>query len=884
MWWLRARLLHALSVLRSARTEREVDEEIRFHLDMRTRENVEAGLSPEEARREAARRFGPVSRVNEAACELRRGTALNGLAHDARQAARALGRAPGFAALVAVTTALGIGANTAIFSVVEAALLRPLPYERPEELALVWSSFQKMGASRAPAAGAELRALRERGAPFRDVAGIWVGTGTLTGDGEPEQIKVANVTPNFFATLGASPSLGRAFPADAAPGLAEVVLTDGLWRRRFGGDPGVVGSVVRFGQQGFTVAGVMPADFRLAFPADANVPADVGAFMPFRRDVEQGPADLYYLRLLARLEPGATVEQAQAAADAVAERLRADVAAYEAENLRLEVAPLHGDAVRDIRPALLVLFAGAAVVLVISCFNVANLLLTRANVRRREIAVRLALGGSRARVARQLLVESLLLGALGGALGLAVAWGGVVLLSRLRPESLARVGPVELDLTGAAFLAVVSAAVGLAAGLAPMAEARKVGLVDTLKEESRTFAGAARSRLRSALVVGEIALGFVLLVGAGLMLRTLVQLHRVSPGFDPEGVLTFELAPPGESAAERAEFVARWEERLASLPGVTGVGAVSHLPLGDYPNWYSPYRPEGVTEEAGANLLADYRAVTPGYFRSIGARLAEGRDFERADGASGRGVVIVDDVLARQTWPDGSAVGRLLEVERFTDEGFVGGTAEVVGVVEHVKSQSLFRPVRGQIYIPYGQSAREHLSFAVRTTGDPAALAPAVRAELRALDKTRAVAKVRPMGDYVEKAMAATSFTALLASVFAVVALVLAAVGIYGVVAYSMSQRTREMGLRVALGARPSDILRLVLGEGFALAAAGLALGFVASLAASGFVRGLLFNVTPLDPVTLATMTSVTALATLAACWRPARKAASGRLADALRE
>jgi predicted permease len=387
-----------------------------------------------------------------------------------------------------------------------------------------------------------------------------------------------------------------------------------------------------------------------------------------------------------------------------------------------------------------------------------------------------------------------------------------------------------------------------------------------------------------ALVVGEIALGFLLLVGAGLMLRTLAALHRVSPGFDPTGVLTFEIAPPAAPAEERTAFVAEFEERLAALPGVTSVGAVSHLPLDDYPNWYSPYTPEGADPNQTSALLADYRAVTPGYFRAIGARLAEGRGFESADTARGRSVVVVDDVLARQTWPGESAIGNRIEVEHFTDEGFEPEWSEVVGVVEHVKSQGLFRPVRGQIYIPYTQSAREHLSFAVRTSGDPAALASGVREAMRELDKNRAVAKVRPMRDYVARAMAATTFTALLASVFAAVALVLAAVGIYGVVAYSVAERTREMSLRVALGASPAAIRRLVLGEGLAYAAAGLALGAAASLAASGYVRDLLFEVAPLDPTTFAVMAAVTALATLAACWRPARRAASGRLADALRE
>ncbi len=886
MWWLRARLLHILSILRSGRTEAEVDEELRFHLEMRIRENLDAGLAPEEAERAARERFGNLADVAEDGVEVRRGRAFHGLAQDLRQAARGLAKTPGFTALVVVTMALGIGANTAVFSVVDAALLEPLPYDRSEELALVWSSFQKVGSPRAPASGLELRALGEPGGPFRSVAGIWVGTKTLTGDAEPEQLKVASVTPNFFAVLGATPSLGRPFPADAEPGeLREVVIGDALWRRRFGADPTVVGRTVQFGNQGgYVVAGVLPPDFLLAFPPDANVPPDVQVFMPFEWDVTTGPDDLYFIRVLGRMKPGASAERTQTEVSAVAARLRGEVPTYADERLQLVLAPLHDDAVRDIRPALLVLFAGAVAVLVISCFNVTNLLLTRLNVRRKEVAVRLAIGGSRARVARRLLVESLLLGLVGGALGLAVAWAGVGLLASLRPESLARIGPIRLDLSGAAFLGFVSLACGLVAGLMPMLETRRVDLIGTLKEEGRTSTGQVRSRVRSALMVAEIALGFVLLVGAGLMLRTLVELHRVSPGFDPENVLTFELAPPGEAAVERTGFVTEFEARLAALPGVRSVGAISHLPLDDYPNWYSPYRPESAAAEGETARTADHRAVTAGYFRSMGARVVEGRGFERSDDASGRSVAIVDDVLARQTWPGESAVGKRIEIEHFTDEGFHSGWAEVVGVVEHVKSHGLFRPVRGQIYIPYGQSSREHLSFALATDGDMASLGPAIRETLRALDPNRAVAKLRPMDDYVARAMGPTNFTATLAGVFAVVALVLAAVGIYGVVAYSVSQRSREMGLRVALGAKPSDIHRLVVGEGLTLAALGLALGALASLAVSSYVGDLLFGVAPIDPPTFLVMAAVTALATTAACWRPARKAASGNLADALRE
>jgi predicted permease len=883
LWWLRARLVHVLAALRRRRTDAEIDEEIRFHLDMRAREQLDAGLPPEEAERAAERRFGSPWRVREAGREIRRGTALDAIARDVRYGIRGVGKSRGLTVVVVVIMALGIGLNTAIFRAVHAALIEPLPYDRPGELALIWSNFQKMGAPRAPASGVELREIRAHARSFRGVAGVWVGTGTLTGDGEPEQAKIANVTPDFFEVLGARPALGRAFPADGAPGLDELILSDGLWHRRFGADPGIVGRAVRVGDTTYTVVGVMAPGFHMAFPPDANVPADVQAWRPFTWDIYTGPTDLYFIRLLGRLAPGATLGQAQAEADAVAERLRADFSEFGAESLRLEVVGLHADVVREIRPALLALLAGASLVLLICCFNVMNLLLVRVTARRKELAVRLALGASRVSLARQLLTESLALCLVGGAAGIGVAWAAVKVFANFSPQSLARVGAAELGLVEVFFVAAVSTASGVVAGLAPIVETRKVDLTDTLKAEGQALAGRARSRLRAGLVVSEIALGFVLLAGAGLMVRTVHRLDAASPGFDPASVLTFEIAPPGESADRRANFVAAWEERVAALPGVRSVGAISHLPLDDYPNWYSPYAPEGVPDDQTAALLADYRAITPGYFRSMGARLSEGRAFDASDGASGRMVVIVDDVLARATWPGETAVGKRLAVERFTDEGFASGQAEVVGVVEHVKSHSLLRQGRGQIYIPYTQSARERLSFVVKTEGDAAALAPAIRKAFAGMEPNRAVAKVRTMDSYVAEALAPTKFTMTLAAAFGTLALALAAVGIYGVISYSVGQRRREMGVRMALGAKPGDILALVLREGAALGALGLLCGAGVALAALIHLADLLFEVTPLDPLTLGAAAAATACTILVACWVPARRAARQPLADVLR-
>jgi macrolide transport system ATP-binding/permease protein len=884
MWWLIGKLQFLFSALTKGRVDRQIDDELRFHLEMTIKENLAAGMSTEEATADAMKRFGSLTRIKESSREVRRGLTLESIGQDIRHGLRLLRKHPGFSSVLVITIALGIGANAAIFSVVDSVLLRPLPYERPRELALIWSTFQLMGASRAPASGIQLREIRDRSRLLQDVAGIWVGNGTLAGNLEPEQVKIGDVTTNFFSVLGVRPALGGYFsPEKDGNDLQEIMLSYGLWQRRFAGDKSIVGKGILLNGRSFTVVGVLSQDFVLAFPADANVPMNVQAYVPFQENIYEGPRDLYYIRILARMKTGVDIHQAQAEANTVAAQLRNEYSEYNKENLQLDVVQLHQDVVRDIKPALLALFVGAGLVVLISCFNVSNLLLAHASTRRKEIALRVAIGASRWRIARQLVTESLLVCFVGGALGLAIGWIGLKLLLSIRPEILTRVGSIGINLSLVGFVCALTFGSGLLASLAPLLELRKLKLIEPLKEEARSTSGRAKQRTRSLLMVSEMALGFVLLVGAGLMIRTLIQLHRVSPGFNPARVLTFEMIPAGRSGEIRSSFVSECERKLGAIPGVEAVGAISHLPLDDYPNWYSPYAPEGIAEDQKANLLADYRAITPGYFQAIGAQLVAGRYFDQHDDAKGHQVVIVDSMLARQTWPADSAIGKRLNVEHFSDEGFANDWAEVVGVVEHIKGQSLLKSIRGQIYIPYPQSSREHLSFVLRTSQEPTTLAASVRNEINQIDKTRAIAKVRPMDAYVSKALAPTNFTTVLASVFAIVALLLATVGIYAVVSYSVSQRTHEMGVRMALGARPANILRMVLKEALVLTAAGLAIGLAGSVMLSNFMSTLLFEVTPRDPLTYLVMAVLIPLAAMAACWRPARRAAAGNVLDALR-
>ncbi|MFY9609208.1 MAG: ABC transporter permease [Blastocatellia bacterium] len=800
------------------------------------------------------------------------------LAQDLRYGARLLLKKPGFTLIAVMTLALGIGANTAIFSVAYTVLVGPLPYDRPEQLVLIWSSFQKMGATRAPASAIQMRGIQERTRLLEDLAGIWVGNGTLTGELEPEQIKLASVTHNFFDVLGAKPILGRVFlPEDQdAQSSRAMILSYGLWQRRFGNDPGIIGRQIRVGSGSATVVGVMARDFQLLFSPDANVPPDTQAWVPFPSNIYQSPADLYYIRLVARLAPQVTLEQAQEEADAIAAQLRGQHPALASENLELEVVPMRGDAVRDVRPALLALVVGAGLVLMIACVNVANLLLSQASGRRQEFAMRSALGASTSRLIRQLLSESLLLCCLGGFVGLAVGWAGLKLLLGMWPDNLARIGSIELSWAVLAFVTVISLLSGVLFGLAPALETRKLNLIEALKEAGRSGAGSGRRRTRALLVISEVALGFMLLVGAGLMMRSLSRLQEVDPGFSPEGVLTFEISLGGRNystSAQRDLFVTEWEAKLASLPGVESVGAVSHLPLDDYPNWYSPYAPEGLTEEQKRNLLADHRCITPGYFQAMGARLVSGRWFDRQDSASARNVVIIDDLLARQTWPNESAIGKKIEAEHATDGDFVAQWGEVVGVVRHLRHHSLSKELRGQIYFPYPQSPREHLSYAVRTKSDPLSLVPAIRRELREIDGDMALNKVRPMKDYVNRGLASARFTAVLAGVFGGVALLLAAIGIYGVMSYTVSQRTQEIGIRIALGATVRNILLLTIGQGFKLTIVGVTLGCIGAVALTRLLESLLFGVSATDPVTFVAIALLLTCVALLACYLPARRA-----------
>ncbi|MBZ5596094.1 MAG: ABC transporter permease [Acidobacteriia bacterium] len=865
--------------------EDDLDEELRSSFEMVVDRFVARGIPLAEARRRARLEFEGLEQVKERVRDGLAGSALRAWLEDMRYAWRGLRRRPSFAIISLVTLALGIGVNAAIFSVFYAVLLRPLPYGRPEQLGLILSTLRAAGTARAPVSGTILSEVVRRNRSLAGVAGMWVGTGTFTGE-NPELVRVAQVTPNFFDVMGVSAARGRTFiKEEEAGGRPAIVLSDGFFRRRFAANASLIGTGLPMREAATTLVGVLPPEFQLHFAPDAHVPADVQAFIPFPYDIYDTPRDLYFLRLVARLKPGVSITQAQRDLDRVAAEIRGAFTEYSAENLHFTLTGMQSDAVRDIRPALTALFAGAAFLLLICCVNVTSLLLARASDRRKEIALRLAIGASRGRIVRQLLAEGGVLCMLGGAAGLAVGWAGFRGLLAIRPERLARIGDAGLNWPVVAFSVAVSLGAAVVFGLAPAIESFRLDLTESLRAGGRGWIGRLHRRAGGALVIGEITIAFVLVTGAALTARTLSKIEQVRPGFEPRHRLTFQIAYGRPlNPAVQLKSISDWEAQLAALPGVERVGATSHLPLDDFPNWYSPYRPKGVTENPTSTRIADHRCVTPGYFAAMGTRLLEGRSFDPQDRAGGRPVLIVDELLARSTWPGQSAIGKIIEAEHVKDWGFAPVPSVVVGVVEHVRNHSLTQQVRGEIYIPFEQSPRSPLSYVLRTRVEPLSLVPAIREMLHRRDPDLAMAKVRPMTEYVAREIAPASFTAVLAAIFSALALVLAAAGIYGVLNYQVSRRLPEMGIRMALGAGARDVFRLVLGEGLRLAAAGALLGAAAALIAAQWLGTLVYGVSPRDPLSYALAVLLLPAVALLGCWRPAWRAAAADPAQTIRE
>ena len=867
------------NLLRRKAVERDLDDELRAYMDAATQAGAEAGLDASEAHRAAAVEMGSLEAVKESVRDVRAGATIERLWRDAAMAMRQVRRQPLFAIAVILTLGLAIGANTAVFSVVQAVLLEPLPYGDPTRLHMIWSNSDRAGYLRAPLSGPELNDLREQATLYRDFGAIWSTTAQITGDGPPEQLRVALVTSNFFTLLDAPPALGRGFQAgEEGPGAPNVaVLSDAFWRRRFGADPRVVGRQLRIDGGSVTVVGIASPQLRLWLPPDANVPSDPQLIAPFPFDLRANRA-LYYLRTLGRLREDAQPEAALQQVAALGRRLEAQHTEYAASGRSLFAVPLSQDTAREVRPVLNALLAAVALVLLLACVNVANLLVGRELGRRGQMAVRAALGATRGRLVRQALLEALVLVGLGVVTGLALGLASLRALLALRPPGLLRFDAVRLDPHVLAFAAGTGLVAAMVVAMVGIGGAARVDLAPLLRSAGRGGDDGPRRRLRRLLVASEVALGAVLLVGAGLLLRSATALGRVDPGFEPEKALTFRIALPRTrypSAEAGAAFARRLEEGLRSLPGVRALGSVSALPFDSLPNWSTPYAFDGVAEESRGGREADARAVGPGYLAAVGAQLIAGRDFRDDDGPGRAPVVIVDDRLAAKAWSGRPPLGQRLQVE-FLDPvrgDFVPTWATVVGVVRHVRHRQLSEVVREQVYVPQRQSPRQPHAYVIRTAGEPTALVAAVRREVAALDPELPVYDVRPLEAYVGDSLAASRFAMRLAGAFAALALAVAAIGVYGVVSYSVARRRREIGVRLALGAARRDVLRGVLGEGLRLAALGLASGLATAALVTRGARGLLFGITPADPATYAAVATVLAATVLLASALPAHRA-----------
>ena len=799
-------------------------------------------------------------------------TWLEQFVQDARHGFRLLTHNKSFALAAIITLAVGIGANTAIFSVVHGILLKPLPYPHADRLTIIWTGLAEE--RRAPASNYQLLQMRQNSRAFEEIAGIWMTNGTVPGSGEPEQVKVARVTTNFLSLLCAKPAAGRLFrDEDAAhDDGTNVVISYGLWQRRFGGDPAVLGKVLRTQNRGYdggvTIIGVLPKDFRLILPASSALSDGVDIYHPvsLADAAIDGPA---YLKTIGLLAPGVSVGQAQSEMDGVATRLRAAVPDFAAQKMTLAVFPMQADGVKDVRGALLLLFAGVVLVLLIACVNVANLLLARSSTRLRETSIRAIVGAGRGRLMRQLLVESLVLGLAGGAAAMLVASLAVQGLLALRPESLLRLGTIEVNGTVFAYALLVSLVTVILFGFAPAVAGSRVDLIGGVKAGSGISSRDAGRKSRAVLIAAEVAISVVLLAGTGLLVRTFTALLRVNPGFTAENALTFTTTPGGYPFAHAVQ------SKLREIPGVESVSASSHLPLdANYANWYDGYYKEGAPPEDQNTNLADDRSILPGYFQTIGATLISGRDFTDADDAVHQHVAIVDDELAAREWPGETALGKKLNISD-SPKGFYEFERDwvvVVGVVRHVQYHSLTTSVRPQIYVPF-QLAPRPVSFVVRASLPPAALRTAIRAKLNEVDKSAPLARVVTLGHLADQARAQNRFVAYLAAALAGIALLLACVGIAGVTSYSVAQRTNEIGLRMALGATSKNVLRMIVERNLVPVGAGLAIGIASSLALAPLLGSLLFGVRPEDPLTLATVAITVAATGVAACFLPAMRA-----------
>ena len=868
--------------------DRDVDEELAFHLAARTEELIALGHSPEEARAVALRAFGDLQDARRYISQIDRRTErerkrrdfVGEMKEDIVYAVRKLRSSPAFAITAILTLALGVGANTAIFSVVNGVLFRPLPFAAEEQLYQVWSSNPSAGVMESAVSPPDLDDWRAQRKVLADIGGYFYAAGgsglDLIGEGEPQRLSGVFIEPGFFPTLGTVAALGRLPREDELIRGGRdnvIVLTHSFWQRQFNGAPDVLGKSLNLDGEPYEVIGVLPRAF--TFPAE-----DAEVFVPYSNITDESIPRFRWQRILnvvARAKEGVTIEQVRAELGTIVARLAAQ---YPEENKAFTgvvVKPLREAITGNVRVSLLVLLGAVGFVLLMTCVNVASLLLARATTREREIAVRLALGASRGRVVRQLLTESVVLALLAGVVGIGVAYGGMRALLALSAGQLPRGTEIFMDGTTLLYALGVSVVTGLLFGLVPALRASSGELQQTMRAGGRGVASGAGNRLRYGLVIGEVALSMMLVVGGGLMVRSFLALMNVDPGFRPENVVVLNYSVSPERHTDWQGVYQQMIERVREVPGVVAAGSIKDAPLRG-PGERAGFLLPGMVVEAGKEPPATPALhVSEGFFNAIGATIVDGREFAPTDRKGTPWVIVVNESFAKRFFPGERAVGKSLML-------YSQVPAEVVGVVRDIRQLSMAEPAQPTIYVHQMQTGRTRANLVVRTRGEPMALVGALREAIWSVDRNQTFTAVYTYEDAMRDALARPRLLTVLLGVFGVIGLALGALGLYGILAFLVSQRQREIGVRLALGARPGDVLRMIVGRGLSLTVAGIGIGVVLALALGRFLAGVLYGVQPSDPMTMALVTLMLLTVAALASWIPARRAARVDPAVTLRE
>jgi putative ABC transport system permease protein len=873
------------ALLRPRATDHDLDEEIRFHIELETEKNVRLGFTPQEARRRALVSFGGVQRTREAHRDVRGARWVGEAVGDARYALRTLVKSPALAIAAILTLALGIGANTAIFSAVNAVILRPLPFTDPGRLVMLWEENPDKGWHEGAVAPANALDWREQVAAFEDVAMYNGSNGRVTlagsGAGEPVVAVGARVTGNFFSVLGVRAQLGRMLRDEETWGGDQrvVIISDHLWRERFSADSGIVGRTIQIEGADFQVVGVAPPSF--AFPDES-----VDLWLPTRWSMADRSQvwfrRAHWPRAVARLRPGVSLERANAELQTVVRRLQQQ---YPETNTHMGagMTPLHEFLIGDTRLPLLVLLSAVSLLLLIACANVGNLLLVQAAGREREAALRLALGAGRGRLVRQALAESLLLSALGGAAGLALGWWGTRILAALQPAGMLPVHDVSVSWNVLGYVLLITTVSGLLFGIAPAMWGARRAPAEVLQEGGR--GGSEGRRIRrwgDALVVAEVALALLLTVGAGLLVRSFAELRNVDPGFDANGTLTASISLPGiryDTDEKITSFFDRLLERARTIPGVTDAAAVSQLPLTGT-SWTSDFAIAGRGADDYGTEVA-HREIMPNYFRTMRVPLVAGRTFTAEDRGDAPRVVIINDVLAKRSFRGQNPIGQKLTFDKIPDSTSIWRT--IVGVVGSEHQVEMSAEPRMEIFAPLAQDPRDVMTVVLRTDGDPASLGPVLRSVVKEMDPALAVSSMRTMAAVRAESLARQRFLTTLLTVFASIGVLLALIGVYGVMAQVARRRTRELGIRMALGASAPRIERMVVGHALRLVALAVVAGTGVALIATRALSALLFHVAPVDPITFVAVPLLLGVTAAMATWLPARQAGRADPAMVLR-